>query len=179
MWSTITKYIISFFGNYVTDYWNVALKVLSYVLAIFVGFYCTYLYYGNKIQEIEVEHLQVIAQLKDKAIVQLQEREKETARIISERDYEKEKHETDIKRLNATISTLSTKLHNGNGSSGGKLSKSSGDSPKSTEELQRRSRELQERCFRLLVRGTDIAGRLSADKDAVVKLATQETQETK
>lgn len=175
MWNTITKYLLSWVG----DYWSIIFKFLTYGAAVFIGFYGTYLYYNNEIKTIENEHLQVITELKNKAIIQLQEREKETARIISERDNEKEKHETTIKRLNDTVSTLSAKLHNGGNSSNGNVSANSSNSPKSAEELQQRGRELQTKCFRLLVRGADLVGRISADKDAVVKLATQGTKETK
>lgn len=171
MWQKISGYLLSFVGSY----WSVIFNVLTYGATLIVGIYCTYLYYDHKIQAIEAEQVKVVSELRNKAVIQLEQREKETARIISERDDEKQKHSDDIERLNAIIA----RLHNGGNTNSGQLSASGSDSAKSSEELQQRSRELQERCRVLLVRGADIAGRISADKDAVVKLATQETQETK
>lgn len=175
MWQKISGFLFSFVGSY----WSIIFNVLTYGATLIVGIYGAHLFYDHKIQALEAEQIKIVSEIKDKAVAQLEQREKETARIISERDNEKEKHESDIKRLNDTISTLSAKLYNGGNSSGGNVSATSSNSPKSTEELQQRGRELQTRCFRLLVRGVELAGRISTDKDAVVKLATQENKETK
>lgn len=171
MWKTISGYLLSFVGSY----WTVIFNVLTYGAALFAGAYGMYLYYDNKIQEIETAQIKVVAEMKEKTIAQLEQREKETAKIISERDDEKSKHDDDIKRLNAIIA----RMQYGGNSNSGKLSANGSNSPKSTEELQQRGRELQERCGKLLVRGADIVGRISADKDAIVKLTTQGTKEAK
>lgn len=168
MWNTITKYLLSWVG----EYWSIVFNVLTYGAVLIAGIYCTHLYYNNKIQTIENTQIKVVSELKSKAVQQLEQREKETAKIISERDDEKTKHANDIKRLNAIIA----RMQYGGSADSGKLHTADTDTAKSAEELQRRSRELQERCRNLLVRGVDIAGRISADKDAVVKLATQEAK---
>ena len=172
MISTITKLLTKWCGTYATSILNVVL----YGSIFLGGCYVTHLYYSNVITGIEAKSNETIAKLQAESIKQLEEREAKTAQVISERDNEKKQHDSDINELNAIIERMRINNASSEIRDRESLSTSGSTSPKSTDELLQRSQELQERCARLLVRGVDLSGRISADKDAIVKLTTDSKQ---